>query len=40
MTGGLEERDRRGGAGKIEDDLWFLLWRIEFAVDGGEGAED
>jgi hypothetical protein len=27
-------------AGKIEDDLWFFLWRIEFVFDGGEGAED
>jgi hypothetical protein len=27
-------------AGKIDDDLLFVVLRVEFFVDGGEGAED
>jgi len=37
----LEERDRRGGGREVDDDLAFVLvLGMEFAVDGGEGAED
>jgi len=37
----LEERDRRGRGREVDDDLAFVLvLGMEFAVDGGEGAED